>query len=119
MFRRQLFHCSLARILQSLQPGMTTPEVVRCPDGHFRRVIYGIGPYIADYLEQSLVSAIVQGWCPKCLKHRRSLGDPETDLHRCREHTEELISRLDPAVLWSDYGIVANIRMVREAILRR
>ena len=31
---------------------MTTPEVVRCPDGHFRHAIYGIGPYIADYPEQ-------------------------------------------------------------------
>ena len=44
---------------------MTTPEVVRCYDGHFRCAIYGIGPYIADYQEQVLVAAIVQGWCAK------------------------------------------------------
>ncbi|OBZ74375.1 hypothetical protein A0H81_05452, partial [Grifola frondosa] len=64
-FRRQLFHTSLSRILQSLKPGMTTPEVVRCADGHFRRVIYGLGPYIADYPEQALLACIVQGWCPR------------------------------------------------------
>lgn len=64
-FRRQLFHTSLSRILQSLKPGMTKPEIVRCADGHFRRAIYGIGPYIADYPEQALLACIVQGWCAK------------------------------------------------------
>lgn len=43
---------------------MTEPEVVLCGDNQFRRVIYGIGPYIADYPEQALVASIVQGWCP-------------------------------------------------------
>jgi hypothetical protein len=64
-FQRQLLHTSLAKILDSLKPGMTTPEVVRCPDGHFRRAIYGLGPYIADYPEQCLLACTVQGWCPK------------------------------------------------------
>jgi Plavaka transposase len=64
-YRRQLFHSSLAKILELLKPGMTTPEVVRCPDGHFRRAIYGLGPYIADYPEQALLACIVQGWCAK------------------------------------------------------
>lgn len=67
-FRRQLFHSSLSQILQPLKPGMTTPEVTRCPDGHFRRVIYGLGPYIADYPEQALLACIVQGWCPRCAR---------------------------------------------------
>jgi hypothetical protein len=44
---------------------MTVPEVIKCPDGHFRRAVYGLGPYIADYLEQVWLSGIVQGWCPK------------------------------------------------------
>jgi hypothetical protein len=65
MFRRQLFHSSLATILEPLRPAMTTPEITRCPDGHFRRVIYGLGPYIADYPEQVLLASVVQGWCPK------------------------------------------------------
>ena len=59
-FRCQLLHWSLAKILESLKPGMTTPEVVCFPDGNFRKVIYGLGPYIADYLEQALLTCIVQ-----------------------------------------------------------
>jgi hypothetical protein len=42
---------------------MTKPEVVRCPDHHFRRILWGLGPYIADYQEQLIVSCIVQYWC--------------------------------------------------------
>jgi hypothetical protein len=64
-FRRQVFHSSLAKILQSLKPGMTKPEVACCADGHFRRVVYGLGPYIADYPEQVLLTCIVQGWCAR------------------------------------------------------
>ena len=44
---------------------MSEPEVVRCADGLHRRAIYGLGPYIADYPEQVLLSGVVQGWCPK------------------------------------------------------
>jgi len=64
-FRRQLFHCSLSKILETLRPAMTKPEVARFGDGHFRRVIYGLGPYIADYEEQVLLACIVRGWCPR------------------------------------------------------
>lgn len=64
-FRRQLFHGSLHEIFQSLQPGMETPEVLRYGDGHYRRTIFGLGPYIADYPEQALLACIVQGWCAK------------------------------------------------------
>jgi hypothetical protein len=64
-FRRQLLHSSLARILESLTPFMKTPEVTRFPDGHFRKVIYGLGPYIADYPEQAVLACIVQGWCAR------------------------------------------------------
>jgi hypothetical protein len=64
-FRRQLFHSSLSIILQNFKPGMTVPEVVRCSDGHFRRAIYGLGPYIADYPEQVLLTCVVQGWCAR------------------------------------------------------
>jgi hypothetical protein len=64
-FCHQLLHSSLAKILETLKVGMTTPEVVCFPDDHFRKVIYGLGPYIADYPEQALLACIVQGWCPK------------------------------------------------------
>lgn len=62
-FRRQLFHSSLATILSPLKRFMLKPDVVCCPDGHFRRAIYGLGPYIADYMEQILATNTVQGWC--------------------------------------------------------
>jgi Plavaka transposase len=64
-FCRQLYRACLARIFAPLKAGMTTPEVVRCPDGYFRRVIYGLGPYIADYREQVWLTGTAQGWCPK------------------------------------------------------
>lgn len=66
-FRKNIFHQSLVRIFQSLKPGMSIPIVMRCPDGHYRRVILTLGPYIADYPEQVLVTGIVSGWCPQCV----------------------------------------------------
>ena len=62
-FRRQLYHSSLSFIFSSLKPGMTKPEVVQCPDHHFRRVLWGLAPYIANYQEQLTVACIVQYWC--------------------------------------------------------
>ena len=64
-FRQQLFHASLTKIFQPLKPWMTKPHVTRCADGHFRHVIYGFGPYIADYPEECLLAGVVSGWCPK------------------------------------------------------
>lgn len=65
LFARQLYQACLQFIYEPLREGMSAPEIVRCPDGHFRRAIYSIGPVIADYPEQVWLSAIVQGWCPK------------------------------------------------------
>lgn len=90
---------------------MTKPEVVLCPDGHFRRVVYGIGPYIADYPEQVLISCIVQNWCPRFVNSGRLQAvsssahesDPDaqpilqilTKDHPCLAHENTVIS------LWS------------------
>ncbi|OSX57853.1 hypothetical protein POSPLADRAFT_1121276, partial [Postia placenta MAD-698-R-SB12] len=104
-FRRQLFHASLSTILSPLRAAMSVPEVTRCPDGHFRRVIYGLGPYIADYPEQTLAGCIVQGWCVTCSAHRSALGDGGTHGLRTREHTQALVAALDLVTLWEDYGI--------------
>ncbi|EMD32329.1 hypothetical protein CERSUDRAFT_161695 [Gelatoporia subvermispora B] len=110
-FRRQLFHSSLASILASLRPGMTSPVVLRCPDGHFRRAIFGLGPYIADYPEQALAALIVQGWCFTCPQDRNHLDHPDLPMpaRRAREHTEELIGALEADVLWHDYGIISDV----------
>ncbi len=52
-------------ILSSLKAGMTVAVILRCPDGHLRRVIYDLAAYIADYPEQVYLAGIVQGWCPR------------------------------------------------------
>ena len=126
-FRRQLLHSSLAKILESLKPGMTTPEVVRFPDGHFRRVIYGLGPYIADYPEQALLACIVQGWCPRyvtllllttgtadnlsfrCTSPANDLDHSGHHVRRSQAHTELLVEEFELGTLWDEYGLVGDI----------
>ncbi|KAH9161473.1 hypothetical protein EDB89DRAFT_1913859 [Lactarius sanguifluus] len=107
-FCHQLYHACLAQIFCPLKPGMITPEVVKCPDGHFRRAIYGLGPYIADYLEQVWLSGIVQGWCPKCLARPDFLDDPSAH-RRTHEKTDLLINSFNPKVLWDDYGTHSDV----------
>lgn len=65
LFVKELYHISLAQILLPLCPGMTTPHVMKCPDGHYRPAIFELGPFIADYPEQVYLAGIMQGWCPK------------------------------------------------------
>ncbi|KAI1786556.1 hypothetical protein LXA43DRAFT_975709 [Ganoderma leucocontextum] len=97
-FRRQLFHSSLSRILRSLTPGMTAPEIV----------IYGLGPYIADYPEQALLASIVQGWCAVCLADKANLDEPGVE-RRSREDTETLVRENDLGDLWDGYGLVGDV----------
>jgi hypothetical protein len=40
---------------------MTKPRITRCGDGHFRRAIYSLGPYIADYPSKSSLHALYLG----------------------------------------------------------
>ncbi|KIJ58700.1 hypothetical protein HYDPIDRAFT_33914 [Hydnomerulius pinastri MD-312] len=108
-FQRQLLHSSLSYILQSLKPAMTAPEIARFGDGHFRCVIYGLGPYIADYEEQVVLSAIVRNWCPKCLALRTDLDNEAPSLLHCREHTDLLVDKLDPDTLWDEYSIIGDV----------
>ncbi|KAH8979767.1 hypothetical protein EDB86DRAFT_3088545 [Lactarius hatsudake] len=107
-FRRQLLHSSLAMILKSLKAGMTTPEVTRFPDGHFRKVIYGLGPYIVDYPEQALLACTVQGWCPRCTS---PADDLDATGHSCHSqaHTELLVKGFELGTLWDEYGLVGDI----------
>ena len=65
LFVKQLYHTALAQILMPLRPGMPTPHVMQCPDGHFRRAVFELGPLIADYPEQVCLAGVVYGWCPK------------------------------------------------------
>jgi hypothetical protein len=113
-------------MLESLRPGMTIPEVVRCADGHFRRAVYGLGPYIADYPEQALLGCIVQNWCAKyvqssilflrcILKFLSRCTAPANNLddgrygRRSRDHTDMLVQELELGVLWDEYGLVGDV----------
>ncbi|KAG1902517.1 uncharacterized protein F5891DRAFT_1127522 [Suillus fuscotomentosus] len=99
-FHRQLFHSSVAKILENLRPGMTTPEVVHFGDRHYRHVIYGLGPYIADYEEQVLLACIMLDWCPSL---------DTKSLCRRRDHTEVLVEEATYGALWTEYGIVGDL----------
>jgi hypothetical protein len=132
-FCRQLFHSSLECILSPLRPHMSKPRITRCADGHYRCVIYGLGPYIADYPEQALLTCIVQNWCPKCvtiifaddLLHgsnvlhtlTRCTAAPDTldgttgVIPRTHAHTNVLVNGggVELRELWDDYGIVGDL----------
>ncbi|KZP16263.1 hypothetical protein FIBSPDRAFT_749065 [Athelia psychrophila] len=106
-FRRQLSHTSIAKMLLPLQASFTTPEINRCPDGHFRRTIYGAGPYIADYPEQCMLTAVVQGWCPKCMAPSHDLE--QEALSRTQKLTNELAEFHELGQLWARFGIIGDI----------
>ena len=124
-FRRQLLHSSLAKILETLKPGMTTPEIAHFPDGHFRKVVFGLGPYIADYPEQALLACIVQGWCPKyvlnlvflkslliCLRRCTAPGDDLDSgeyIRHSQSHSELLVEEFKLGMLWDEYGLVGDV----------
>ncbi|KAG6809036.1 hypothetical protein H0H92_001858, partial [Tricholoma furcatifolium] len=102
-FKRRLYHASIATILSSLRPGMTTPIIRRCPDGHYRRVIYDLGAYIADYPEQVLLAGIVQSWCPK----DTAMPDNLDGLggRRTQALTQHVMSTWSAKEAWTNYGI--------------
>ncbi|KAI0246259.1 hypothetical protein BJV78DRAFT_1277264 [Lactifluus subvellereus] len=83
-------------------------RLTQCPDGHFCHVIYGLGPYIADYPEQALLACIVQGWCPKCTAPADHLDSAEAGRHS-HLHTDALLSVYSLKILWEDYGIVGDV----------
>ncbi|KAG2045477.1 hypothetical protein BDR06DRAFT_1057650, partial [Suillus hirtellus] len=107
-FKRQLYHSSLAAILKSLEGPMTKPIVCRCPDGHFRRVIYDLAAFIADYPEQVMLSGIVQNWCAKCTALPEDLHG-STAKHRSQDYTDVLVETFNSDVLWDQYGIDDDI----------
>jgi Plavaka transposase len=84
-----------------------TPIVRICPDGHFRRVIYDMIAFIADYPEQVLLTNIVQDWCPRCTAMSDNLDVQATP--RTSALTEGLINILDSRTLWVEYGINKDI----------
>ncbi|KAG1882348.1 hypothetical protein F4604DRAFT_1879473 [Suillus subluteus] len=86
---------------------LAIPKIARFGDGHFRRVIYSLGPYIADYEEQVLLTCIVCGWCPRCLSSHINLDEQAG--WRCRHHTDVLVEEGTLGELWDEYGIVGDL----------
>ncbi|TBU36576.1 hypothetical protein BD309DRAFT_995548 [Dichomitus squalens] len=105
--KKQLYHAALAHLLEPLRPWMTTPRVLRCPDGHYRRAIFEIGPFIADYPEQVYVSGVVSKWCPKCRARPTELANEGPP--RFRDHTECLMETFDALTLWDVFGLDSNV----------
>lgn len=109
---------------------MTLPEVVLCPDGHYRFIIWELGPYIADYPEQVLLACIVQGWCARydfywtytdmmlifsqrCRARSGQLDNSDNEdvyyERRSRDHTDFLCTRCEMGLLYDNYGIIGDI----------
>ncbi|KIM36125.1 hypothetical protein M413DRAFT_31879 [Hebeloma cylindrosporum] len=107
-FCRQLYHRCLETIFELIKPYMETYKVVKCPDGHYRRAIFSLGPYIADYPEQVWLGGTVLNWCPKCDARPDDLDSPGSH-HRSHEKTDYLIKNFDPGILWDEYGIWHDI----------
>ncbi|KAG2115732.1 uncharacterized protein F5147DRAFT_743328 [Suillus discolor] len=106
-FKKQLFHSSLSKIFANLKPGMTTPEVTQCGDGHYQRIIYGLRPYIADYEEQVVLVCMVKDWCGRCLAFPSNLD--EGSISWSCEHTDALVDSVDFGILWDEYGIIGEL----------
>lgn len=123
-FKRQLYHVCLAAVLSTLKPGMITPVVWRCPDGHFRRISYDFGPFIADYPEQVKLVGIVQNWCATYVKfpceNRRPLTVGRCTVSannldaafaglRTNALLDTLLDEFPADILWDEDGIDVDI----------
>ncbi|KAG1862088.1 hypothetical protein DFJ58DRAFT_715350 [Suillus subalutaceus] len=87
---------------------MTVPEVVHFGDSHFQRVIYGLGPYIADYPEQVILSCIISNWCAKCFALPADLDGKDAQLH-AQIVTDVLCNNVDFSTLWYQWGVDADV----------
>ena len=127
-FCHQLLHTSLQKILEPVRQYMTAPKIVCCPDGHYHRAIFSLGPYIVDYPEQCLLSSIVQGWCPRYVCNYLLYWQTLTICFRCNApsknidcgrfiqcleaHTELQCKSCEMAELWDNYGIVGDVKVI-------
>ncbi|KAG2069776.1 hypothetical protein BDR04DRAFT_1128746 [Suillus decipiens] len=65
----------------AMPKSMTKLEVAKFGDGYFRRVIYGLGPYITDYEEQVLLTCIVHYWCTRLCSLSYTQLFPQADIY--------------------------------------
>ncbi|KAF5362702.1 hypothetical protein D9758_011703 [Tetrapyrgos nigripes] len=105
IFKKQLYHSSIAAILRSLRPAMTEPVLRQCPDGYFRRVIFELAAFIADYPEQVLLSGIVQGWCGRCTAPSDNLDAPADRRTRHLDNIWLEEHKDNGRTLWDNFGM--------------
>ncbi|KAJ3804333.1 hypothetical protein F5876DRAFT_83350 [Lentinula aff. lateritia] len=120
IFKKRLYHTSISAILQSLKPGMTNPVIRKCPDGHFRRIIYDLAAFIADYPEQVYVSGIVSGWCGRCQGFFSNLDGPSASDRRS-QHIDQLLRDEyggEGRTLWDNFGIDEHVKPFTESFPR-
>ncbi|KAF8872253.1 hypothetical protein CPB85DRAFT_1445099 [Mucidula mucida] len=86
---------------------MTDPEVVLYADGHYRRTVFALGPYIGDYPEQVQLACIVQGWCARCTANKNDLNGLAGQ--RSHAHTLAVFEAQTPKQMWDQYGIINDI----------
>ncbi|KAJ3859044.1 hypothetical protein EV359DRAFT_75730 [Lentinula novae-zelandiae] len=111
IFKKRLYHSSISAILQSLKPGMTIPVIWKCPDGHFRHVLYELAAFIADYPEQVYLSGIVSGWCGRCQGIFSDLDGPSSSDRRSRKIDQILREEYggEGRTLWDNFGIDEHV----------
>ncbi|KAL0058867.1 hypothetical protein AAF712_014428 [Marasmius tenuissimus] len=110
VYKKQLYHASIAAIFAPTKSAMLQPVVRLCPDGHYRRVIYDLAAFIADYPEQVYLAGIVSGWCCKCTARNNDLDGNNAEM-RTREWFEEVMQGFgdDDNILWDNFGIDNDI----------
>ncbi|KAG1812790.1 uncharacterized protein BJ212DRAFT_1448021 [Suillus subaureus] len=69
-----LFHDSMCTILEHLKEAGHTRMDMVCGDGKVQRIHPILACYMADYLEQCLVTCVKYGTCPKCQSPVSELG---------------------------------------------
>ncbi|EPS95130.1 hypothetical protein FOMPIDRAFT_1133006, partial [Fomitopsis schrenkii] len=74
---QQLFHVSVKMILEPLENAGKEGVDMMCGDGKVRKVFPILAAYVADYLEQTLVSCSKYGMCPICQCPETSLEEAE------------------------------------------
>ncbi|KAF9643008.1 hypothetical protein BDM02DRAFT_3078258, partial [Thelephora ganbajun] len=74
------------------------------PPPHVPSAIYGLGPYIADYPEQSVAAGTVYGWCVTCDANPTDLDNSVAEFHT-QEQMMILLETEDDDTLWFGYGM--------------
>lgn len=129
LFKKLLYHGSIAHILKPLRPTMTTPEVIMCPDGHYRRAIYEIGSFmpitpnrlswpalckdgVRSTLRLPFRPVVYSQQAFRCRAPPDKLESLFPDSPRSRGYTDIAHEHLDDTYLWDKHG-AAHTVMVR------